>query len=82
MKHPKPLKTLYHRGHSFRRVTVIRGYRGFAQGGQAESWLVVGPGINWLGQPFADFEQAITFATYHALKVAATRGRRVHPPVV
>lgn len=75
-KHPDRLSTIYRRGHSFQRVTVIRGYLGFAPKAQGEKWLVVGPGVNWLGQPFSTFDQAITFATFHALKIEAARRER------
>lgn len=77
-KHPYTLQQRYKRADAFRRMTVIRGHRSTGHG---DAWLVVGPGVKWLGQPFTDYDQAITFATFHALKLAMARAHRARPSV-
>lgn len=67
---PKPgtLRHLYLCGGTFHRVSVLQGQRG-RHPWVRSTWLVIGPGLLWLGQEFNDYNEAVRFAHLHASRL-------------
>lgn len=64
---PGSLRHKYVYSGTFHRVSVIQGHTTYPW--RRGTWLVIGPGLLWLGQKFDDYGEAVRFAHLHASRL-------------